>query len=70
MGASDAAATGVPIAELDDAARKRRFAAVVVDEPHDAALLAPLFARSTTTRVDARCDVIGTRPPTWWLVPR
>jgi hypothetical protein len=69
MGASDVAPTGVVIAGFDDALRARRFAAVVLDEPYDA-LLQPLFARSTATALDGARTVVGTRRPSWWLLPK
>lgn len=69
MGASDIAPTGVRVVGLDEALRTRRFAVVVVDDPHDA-VLAPLFARSSATPVNGGRDVVGIRAPAWWLVPR
>ncbi len=69
MGATDVAPTGVRVAGLDDALRARRFAAVVVDEPHDE-VLEPVFKRSTVMHVDGARDLVGIRRPTWWLTPR
>jgi hypothetical protein len=70
MGADDLGLAGVDVRGFDDAVRARHFAAVVVDEPVNPRL-APLFARSTATRLlGPPRDDSNRRRPVWWLVPR
>jgi hypothetical protein len=69
MGAVDLRATGVAIPGFDEALRSRRFAAAVLDEPHED-VLDPLVARSTSEAIDGARVVVGKRRPSLWLTPR
>jgi hypothetical protein len=68
MEAVDVGSTAHPLVGLSEALRTRRFAAVVIDEPHEA-LLKPLFDRLRASPFEGGVDVVGVRRPTWWLEP-